>query len=62
MGVPAVIAGVLVVHGGGLVQTSREYGITVIVLALAALAGLVRSGRRAEQMSVIQPETPFAEG
>jgi MFS family permease len=62
MGVPAVIAGVLVVHGGGLVQTSREYGITVIVLALAALAGLVRSGRRAEQMSVIQPETPLAEG
>jgi MFS family permease len=62
MGVPAVIAGVLVVHGGGLVQTSREYGITVIVLALAALVGLVRSGRRAEQMSVIQPETPLAEG
>lgn len=61
LGVPAVIAGALVVHGGGLVQTSREYGITVIVLALAALMGLVRSGRHAERMSVIQPETSLVE-
>lgn len=57
LGVPAVIAGVLVVHGGGLVQTSREYGVAVIVLALAALAGLLRSGRRAERVAVVRPES-----
>lgn len=47
LGLPAVIGGVLVVHGG-LVQTAREYGAAVIVLALVALPGLLRSGRRAE--------------
>ncbi|WP_329133151.1 MFS transporter [Streptomyces sp. NBC_01476] len=46
MGVPAVIGGVLVVHGGGLLDTAREYGIAVIVLAAAALAGLLLSGHR----------------
>ncbi|MEU9288672.1 MFS transporter [Streptomyces sp. NPDC048275] len=56
LGVPAVIGGVLVVHGGGLVQTSREYGIAVIVLALVALTGLLRSGRRAEPVAVIRTE------
>jgi MFS family permease len=61
LGVPAVIAGVLVVHGGGLVQTSREYGIAVIVLALAALAGLVRSSRRSHRVPGVQQEAPIAE-
>lgn len=41
MGLPAVIGGVLVVHGGGLLVTAREYGLTVI--ALAGLALLNRS-------------------
>jgi hypothetical protein len=45
MGVPAVIGGVLVVHGGGLLDTAREYGAAVIVLAGAALAGLLLGGR-----------------
>ncbi|SCD51238.1 Predicted arabinose efflux permease, MFS family [Streptomyces sp. DvalAA-14] len=48
MGVPAVIGGVLVVHGGGLLDTAREYGAAVIVLAAAALAGLLLTGRRTE--------------
>ncbi|WP_229916918.1 MFS transporter [Streptomyces fructofermentans] len=48
LGVPAVIGGILVVHGGGLVQTAREYGVAVIALALVALAGLVLHGRRAK--------------
>lgn len=61
LGVPAVIAGVLVVHGGGLVRTSLEYGITVIVLALAALAGLVRSSRRSHRGPAIQQAAPLAE-
>ncbi|GAA1620739.1 MFS transporter [Nonomuraea maheshkhaliensis] len=52
LGVPAVIAGMLVVYGGGLVRTSEEYGIAVIVLALVALTVLVLSGRRAERRPV----------
>ncbi|MFJ8009938.1 MFS transporter [Streptomyces fagopyri] len=59
LGVPAVIAGVFVVHGGGLIQTSREYGIAVIALALVALAGLLLSGRRiktAQHITVVRSE------
>jgi MFS family permease len=46
MGLPAVVAGVLVVHGGGLLGTAREYGVAVIVLAALALTGVVRPQRR----------------
>ena len=50
MGLPAVVGGVLVVHGGGLLATGREYGAAVIVLALLAMAALAwqrpeRAGR-----------------
>jgi MFS family permease len=41
MGVPAVIAGFLVVDSGGLVTTAREYGVAVMALATLALVGLV---------------------
>jgi hypothetical protein len=43
LGGPAVAAGFLVVDGGGLPTTAREYGIFVMVLAVVALGGLVRS-------------------
>jgi MFS family permease len=46
LGGPAVIAGYLVVHVGGLDATAREYGIAVIVLAIFALAGLIRTRSR----------------
>ena len=36
LGVPAVLAGLAVVHGGGLITTSYEYGLAVIVLGLVA--------------------------
>ncbi|HEY4175834.1 MAG TPA: MFS transporter [Kofleriaceae bacterium] len=39
IGVPAVLGGVRVVHGGGLVGTSYEFGAVVIVLAATAFAG-----------------------
>jgi len=39
MGVPAVLGGVRVVHGGGLVGTAYEYGAVVIALAAASLGG-----------------------
>jgi len=41
MGLPAVAAGVRVVHGPGLVHTAWEYGAAVIVLSLMALGGAV---------------------
>jgi MFS family permease len=50
LGVPAVLAGFGVVHGGGLIDTARYFGAGVIVLAVLALVGLLknRPGRAAE--------------
>jgi MFS family permease len=43
MGLPAVIAGFLVVHGGGVLATADEYGIAVMVLTALAALGMVRT-------------------
>jgi len=43
LGVPAVLAGFGVVHGGGLIDTSRYFGAAVIVLAALALSGLLKN-------------------
>jgi predicted MFS family arabinose efflux permease len=49
MGLPAVIGGFLVVHGGGVLTTAHEFGAAVIVLAVLALAGaLIPTARRAQ--------------
>jgi hypothetical protein len=50
LGVPAVLAGFGVVHGGGLISTARYYGAAVVALAALALFGLTknRTGRAAE--------------
>lgn len=37
MGLPAVVAGLGVVHGGGLRATAQQYGVGIIVLGAAAL-------------------------
>jgi MFS family permease len=42
MGLPAVVAGFLVVYGGGVLRTAQEYGLAVMVLAVLALIGEVR--------------------
>ena len=42
LGIPAVVAGLAVVRGGGLVATSYEYGLAVIVLAAIATVNLIR--------------------
>jgi MFS family permease len=42
LGGPAVLAGFGVVHGGGLIDTTRYYGAAVIALAALALIGLRR--------------------
>jgi predicted MFS family arabinose efflux permease len=47
LGVPAVIAGVAVVEGGGLVATTCAYGLAVIALAATATFNLVRLQRTA---------------
>ena len=43
MGVPAVAAGFLAVHGAGLTGAARDYGAALIVLAALAVAALVRT-------------------
>jgi len=50
LGVPAVLAGYGVVHGGGLINAARYYGAAVIALAALALFGLLknRPGRAVE--------------
>jgi MFS family permease len=45
MGVPAVAAGFLAVHGAGLTGAARDYGGALIVLAVLALAALSRAQR-----------------
>ncbi|MCA1217592.1 MFS transporter [Streptomyces sp. 8L] len=42
MGLPAVIAGVLVVHGGGLAAATRDYAWFVVALAAMTLIALLR--------------------
>jgi len=58
LGVPAVLAGFGVVHGGGLIDTSRYYGAGVIALAALALFGLFknRPGHAAEPAVAPQQE------
>jgi MFS family permease len=40
MGIPAVVAGWLVVHEGGLMKTAREFSVFAFALAVVAFAGL----------------------
>jgi MFS family permease len=49
LGVPAVAAGFLAVHGAGLTGAARDYGAAVIVLAALALAALSLGRRAADQ-------------
>ncbi|MGH8891415.1 MAG: MFS transporter [Acidothermaceae bacterium] len=58
MGLPAVIAGFLVVDGGGVIDTAREYGFGVLALAGIALAGLATSNRRARSPQPVAMECP----
>ncbi len=47
LGVPAVAAGFLAVHGAGLTGAARDYGAALIVLAVLAFAALSRAQRAA---------------
>jgi predicted MFS family arabinose efflux permease len=45
LGVPAVAAGFLALHGAGLTGAARDYSAALLVLAALALAGLARARR-----------------
>jgi predicted MFS family arabinose efflux permease len=59
LGVPAVLAGFGVVHGGGLIDTTRYYGAAVMALAALALFGLLKTrpeARRAAKPAAVQAQ------
>ena len=61
LGLPAVIAGVLLVHEGDLVTTTVQFGVAVMVLAALALIGVLRPARpavdpRPERDEYLEPE------
>ena len=60
MGLPAVVAGVFVVRGGGLVDTAYGYGVAVIALALLALVALVRRSPAEDTDTLAGPRTEVA--
>jgi predicted MFS family arabinose efflux permease len=55
MGLPAVIAGFVLVHEGDLLATAAQYGVAVMVLAALALLGAVRPAREAAPVPVPVP-------
>jgi predicted MFS family arabinose efflux permease len=62
MGLPAVIAGFLLVHEGDLLATAAQYGVAVMVLAALALLGAARPARKAAPMPVPAPVPAPAPG
>jgi len=58
LGLPAIAGGVLVVDGGGVLVTAREYGAATMVLAALALLGLVTGARRERAPAVAGCSAP----
>jgi predicted MFS family arabinose efflux permease len=46
MGLPAILGGLLVVYGGGMLATAREFGLVVMFLAVIALVGTRTTARQ----------------
>jgi MFS family permease len=59
-GLPAVIAGYLVVDAGGVLSTAKEYAVAVVLLAALAGAGVLREVRRARIAPVDPREVAWA--
>lgn len=57
MGLPAVLAGVGVVYGGGIIATANEYGVAVMLLAGIALLGTLLPPALDEQTHAV-PSRP----
>jgi MFS family permease len=55
LGAPGVIAGVLVVHGGGLTPTAQDYAIAIMILAAMALINRVRVTKASSGPGLVQP-------
>jgi MFS family permease len=55
MGLPAVVAGFVVVHGGGVTATAQGYGLAAMALAALALLGLARPVRRQQPALQVCP-------
>ena len=53
MGLPAVIAGFLLVREGDLLATAVQYGVAVMALAALALGGAVRTARQAAHADLV---------
>jgi MFS family permease len=51
MGIPAVLAGLRVVHGGGLVATAHEFVVAAMALAAIALAGTIATRAQTRAVS-----------
>ena len=58
LGLPAVLAGLLVMHGAGLIPTARDYSAGVMALAALALLGLARQPARRAQTSPASTPPP----
>jgi MFS family permease len=54
MGLPAILAGVLVVHSS-VTRTAQEFGITVIALAAITACGMMLSTRRTARQRCLSP-------
>ena len=54
LGASGVIAGILVVHGGGLTATARAYAIAIMALAAMALVNSIRV-TKASSPVLVQP-------
>jgi MFS family permease len=50
LGLPAILAGVLVADGSGIVATSRQYGAMIMLLATLAMLGLIVQRRSRRQL------------
>ncbi len=61
MGLPAILAGVLVVHST-VTRTAQEFGITVIGLAAITVAATILSARRPARQRGLSPASPNIEG
>jgi MFS transporter len=61
MGLPAVLDGLRVVHGGGVLVTAREYGFGVMALAAAAFLGSVWRKPARATLAVVNGAPPSSE-
>jgi MFS family permease len=62
LGLPAILADALIVHGGSILSTSHEYGAAIMLLAALAMLGLIvqRHGPRRRHAPISHHCSPAA--